>query len=209
VQEAPALPTSRGRGSTATGLWALSAAGGLRLWRGATWEAPGLLSGPAVAAGGTPDDLWVVSTDTDRTLATRALYHLDGIAAERYRSPGTVADVREVDGHIYARALDDLDDAVWEPASGRWMLRPELDPEAILATGPGPEARHALTSFHQDKAFLQNLFAHANDRHALQHLGSWHSHHGLSLAEPSLGDHATMVSALRASPRTLLPASRP
>jgi len=68
-----------------------------------------------------------------------------------------------------------------------------------LATGPGPEARHTTTSFHQDREFLCELFALANERHALQHLGTWHSHHGLSLAEPSGGDDASMAHALRVS----------
>ncbi|GAB4195530.1 MAG: hypothetical protein OHK0013_01780 [Sandaracinaceae bacterium] len=68
-----------------------------------------------------------------------------------------------------------------------------------FVSGPGPRARHGETSFHQDRGFLRETFEYLNERHALQHLGSWHSHHGLSLAEPSGGDDATMVAALEAS----------
>lgn len=68
-----------------------------------------------------------------------------------------------------------------------------------LASGPGPSARHERLSFHQDRAFMLRLFAQANERHVLQHLGSWHSHHGLALAEPSGGDDGTMALALEAS----------
>jgi hypothetical protein len=68
-----------------------------------------------------------------------------------------------------------------------------------FVSGPGSRARHGEVSFHQDRAFLRETFEHLNERHALQHLGSWHSHHGLSLAEPSGGDDATMIAALEAS----------
>jgi hypothetical protein len=35
------------------------------------------------------------------------------------------------------------------------------------------------------------------DKHGLQHIGEWHSHHKLGLAEPSGGDANTVFSALR------------
>jgi hypothetical protein len=68
-----------------------------------------------------------------------------------------------------------------------------------LASGPGPRARHGDVSFHQDADFLRAFFRAANDGHLLQHIGSWHSHHGLSLAEPSTGDDRTMARALEVS----------
>lgn len=65
-----------------------------------------------------------------------------------------------------------------------------------LVTGPGPQARRTSTSFHQDADYMRAIGHAVFARHALQHGGSWHSHHALSLAEPSEGDSATIVRAI-------------
>jgi len=68
-----------------------------------------------------------------------------------------------------------------------------------VVTGPGPNARRTSTSFYQDAAYLRAVGVAAFERHALQHGGTWHSHHALDLAEPSGGDSRTMVRALESS----------
>jgi hypothetical protein len=66
----------------------------------------------------------------------------------------------------------------------------------LLATGPGPRARRTATSFFQDADVFRRTTRHLFETHALQCGGSWHSHHSLSLAEPSGGDSATVVRAM-------------
>ncbi len=64
-------------------------------------------------------------------------------------------------------------------------------PTVQLVLGPGARARHEVTSFFQDADHLQRVGEHVQGRYGLQHIGSWHSHHQLSLAEPSSGDSST------------------
>ena len=54
--------------------------------------------------------------------------------------------------------------------------------------GPGPAAVHEYTHFRQDFRFLDKNADLLVAEHALHHIGSWHSHHNLGLAEPSGGD---------------------
>ena len=69
-------------------------------------------------------------------------------------------------------------------------------PVVHLATGPGPLARHNPASFYQDPAYMEEIHAAVWRDHGLQHLGEWHSHHHLGLAEPSRGDVRTVWDAL-------------
>lgn len=62
--------------------------------------------------------------------------------------------------------------------------------------GPGKAAKHENTAFYQESAFLQSAGAALHDCHGLQHMGTWHSHHHLSLREPSRGDSSTMQHAI-------------
>lgn len=93
----------------------------------------------------------------------------------------------------WVREFDDLE-------TGGELLGQYLPSGALvvhLVTGPGPRARRSTVSFHQDGDYLRSVCTEAFRRHALQHAGSWHSHHTLALAEPSGGDSATVVRALR------------
>lgn len=65
-----------------------------------------------------------------------------------------------------------------------------------LVLGPGPKSRHNFTSFYQDRDFLINAGEIIRNAHGLQHIGEWHSHHQLGLAEPSGGDEMTVFNAL-------------
>jgi hypothetical protein len=64
-------------------------------------------------------------------------------------------------------------------------------PAVQLVLGPGARARHEVASFYQDADHLQRVGGHLQSRYGLQHIGNWHSHHHLSLAEPSSGDTST------------------
>jgi hypothetical protein len=70
------------------------------------------------------------------------------------------------------------------------------DPIVHLVVGPGKNARHYVTSFYQDKDFLEKSGAVAMS-FGMTHLGNWHSHHRLGLAHPSGGDLNTVFHALR------------
>jgi len=65
-------------------------------------------------------------------------------------------------------------------------------PVVSLATGPGPASRHHPTAFYQDPSHLESTHHVAWHRAGLQHIGEWHSHHSLGLAEPSHGDEQTI-----------------
>jgi hypothetical protein len=79
-------------------------------------------------------------------------------------------------------------------------------PVVSFVSGPGVASRHAHASFYQDERYLYDLGTELYDRHALQHVGEWHSHHQLGLNEPSGGDIATVRSGMRQKgwPRFLL-----
>ena len=69
-------------------------------------------------------------------------------------------------------------------------------PVVALSTGPGAGARHEVAAFYQDVAFMSATQASVWEGYALQHLGEWHSHHRIGLAEPSAGDIATVWSGM-------------
>lgn len=64
-------------------------------------------------------------------------------------------------------------------------------PAVQLTLGPGPGADHQVTAFFQDVDHLRARGRRAQDLYGLQHIGDWHSHHRLGLAEPSGGDAST------------------
>lgn len=67
-------------------------------------------------------------------------------------------------------------------------------PAVQLVIGPGPAARHEVTAFYQDDAYMKRCIQAARDNHGQQQIGEWHSHHRLGLAEPSSGDVRTLMS---------------
>lgn len=79
-------------------------------------------------------------------------------------------------------------------------------PLVYLLTGPGPDARHGLTSFYPNAERLAATGAELWDHWGLQHVGEWHSHHTLALAEPSSGDIRTVLAGMdqHGLPRFLL-----
>jgi len=69
-------------------------------------------------------------------------------------------------------------------------------PVVQFVLGPGPRSQHNPTSFYQEKDFLINAGNLLRRRHGLQHIGEWHSHHQIDLAQPSSGDARTILRAL-------------
>ena len=71
-------------------------------------------------------------------------------------------------------------------------------PVVQLAGGPGPNARHEPAAFYQDRGYLLAIGEALRQRHGLQHVGEWHSHHGMGLDRPSAGDHGDEGTVRRA-----------
>lgn len=65
-------------------------------------------------------------------------------------------------------------------------------PVVMYVIGPGRNAQHNPTSFIQDQSYLQEVGKELHRIFRLQHIGEWHSHHQLDLAQPSGGDVNTM-----------------
>lgn len=69
-------------------------------------------------------------------------------------------------------------------------------PVVQFVLGPGKKSRHNVASFYQDGDHLINAGQILREKHGLQHIGEWHSHHQLGLAEPSGGDANTVCAVL-------------
>jgi hypothetical protein len=69
-------------------------------------------------------------------------------------------------------------------------------PIVQLVLGAAPDSIHNSTSFYQGKDFLHGAAKLLLEHYGLQHLGSWHSHHQMGLAQPSSGDESTVRNAL-------------
>ena len=71
-------------------------------------------------------------------------------------------------------------------------------PVIAYVIGPGRRSAHRYTSFYQDEDWLCEAGTGLYDRHGLQHIGEWHSHHRLGLNKPSDGDIRTVVRGMAA-----------
>ena len=69
-------------------------------------------------------------------------------------------------------------------------------PSIQYVIGPGPKSNRHATAFYQDKEYLIEIGRLLREKYALQHIGEWHSHHKLGLAEPSGGDKNTIYRAI-------------
>lgn len=67
-------------------------------------------------------------------------------------------------------------------------------PVILYALGPGRNANHQDTFFNQDLKYLETVGNYLLEKYGLQHIGEWHSHHQLGLAQPSGHDASTMVN---------------
>lgn len=78
---------------------------------------------------------------------------------------------------------------------GFWTA--ECIPIVLYAIGPGPNANHQTTFFNQDVDYLTRVGKPIVEHFGLQHIGEWHSHHQLGLAQPSSHDAHTMSSTIK------------
>ena len=78
---------------------------------------------------------------------------------------------------------------------GFWTA--ENIPVVLYAIGPGPNANHQPAFFNQDIPYLKRIGHPLIERFGLQHIGEWHSHHQLGLAQPSSHDAYTVSSTIR------------
>lgn len=104
---------------------------------------------------------------------------------------------------IYQSELDYLSKCILESPQietggnlfGLWT--PFGIPLIHYVVGPGPNAIHNPTHFRQDYKFLDRNADLLVEEHALHHIGSWHSHHSLGLAQPSSGDSESTLSGMQ------------
>ncbi len=61
-----------------------------------------------------------------------------------------------------------------------------------LVLGPGQGCSRTTASFYQDIDYLQRVGSYLTQNEGVCHIGEWHSHHQLGLAQPSGGDERTV-----------------
>jgi hypothetical protein len=70
-------------------------------------------------------------------------------------------------------------------------------PVVQVVTGPGEKVDRSSVFFRQDAKYMIEVHRYVNNRHGMQHLGSWHSHHKMDLARPSNYDIKTVQQAMK------------
>lgn len=107
---------------------------GLSIWlrSGGSWTERALASAEdrlyrVDTIGGSSDDLWVAGAHAPTGSILPWFYHHDGTSLAPYRAPTYVSDLREIDGHLYARGRE-----LWERVGGRWIPRDDLDPDVVF-----------------------------------------------------------------------------
>ncbi len=78
---------------------------------------------------------------------------------------------------------------------GYWTA--DGSPVVVYAIGPGANANHQVAFFNQDVDYLVNVGNVLVHHYGLQHIGEWHSHHKLGLAQPSGHDASTMADTIK------------
>ena len=73
---------------------------------------------------------------------------------------------------------------------GLWTIEGNVVVHAAL--GPGKKCKRTDVSFYQDIEYMSRVGTFLNTNFMLCHIGEWHSHHHLSLNEPSSGDERTI-----------------
>lgn len=75
---------------------------------------------------------------------------------------------------------------------GYWTA--DGSPVIVFALGPGPNANHEVAFFLQDLEYLKTRAELLCKKYGLFHIGEWHSHHQLGLAQPSGHDANNLYS---------------
>ncbi|XP_068720679.1 myb-like protein X [Montipora capricornis] len=95
-------------------------------------------------------------------------------------------DYKELCAHV----LEKLEIETGGDLFGLWL--DEHKAVIQVALGPGKACRRSSTSFYQDVNYLARVGSHLTKNEGLCHIGEWHSHHQLGLAQPSGGDESTV-----------------
>ena len=109
--------------------------------------------------------------------------------ALRNASPKAVIYRSEID-YLSRCILDYPDTETGGQLFGFWTAMGT--PVVAYVIGPGTDAHHNPVSFVQDQEYLSTIGRELHTRYRLQHIGEWHSHHRIGLANPSAGDVNTM-----------------
>ena len=114
----------------------------------------------------------------------------------RYSQPSDIAIIlhSEID-YISRCILDYKRIETGGQLFGHWTV--DGTPIVLYAIGPGPHANHQSAFFNQDIEYLETIGKFLYERYGLHHIGEWHSHHQLGLAQPSGHDATTMVESIR------------
>lgn len=111
---------------------------------------------------------------------------------ERARRPATAAIVFQGELDYISRCILDYPEIeTGGELFGYWTAAGE--PVVLYAIGPGPRANHEVAFFNQDLEYLVAVGRRLGTRFGLQHIGEWHSHHCLGLAQPSGHDASTIA----------------
>lgn len=78
---------------------------------------------------------------------------------------------------------------------GYWTA--DGSPVVVYAIGPGKDANHQIAFFNQDVHYLLSVGKILIHQYGLQHIGEWHSHHKLGLAQPSAHDASTIADTIQ------------
>ena len=74
---------------------------------------------------------------------------------------------------------------------GLWTDNQE--PVVHIVLGPAIGCKRTEVSFYQSIPYLERVGGIVTQEYQLCHIGEWHSHHRLSLSEPSAGDSSTVI----------------
>ena len=126
----------------------------------------------------------------------KGLYVKKDYIAPRQVSPSETA-------YIYKSELDFISKCILDYKNietggqlfGYWTS--DGSPVVIYAIGPGANANHQAAFFNQDVDYLVTIGKVLVHHYGLQHIGEWHSHHKLRLAQPSGHDASTIADTIR------------
>jgi len=69
----------------------------------------------------------------------------------------------------------------------------DQEPVVHIVLGPAIGCKRTEVSFYQSIPYLERVGGIVTQEYQLCHIGEWHSHHRLSLSEPSSGDSSTVI----------------
>lgn len=118
------------------------------------------------------------------------------ISTTNQKEPASIAVIYKSELDYISRCiLDSTNIETGGQLFGFWTA--DKVPIVLYVIGPGPHANHQSAFFNQDVDYLTRVGRPIVEHFGLQHIGEWHSHHQLGLAQPSTHDANTMLSTIR------------